>query len=399
MINRIHLKLALLFCSITLLSTTSLANTQALGQFSQLNNAGVLVTDTAGNVLTAKRAEDHFVPASTTKLVTGWLALRHWGAEHRFTTNFYFDDSNKTLWVKGSGDPFLVSEELLVIAKNLRQRGLTNITTVAVDNSLFQNGLILPGTSKTNNPYDAVPSAVAANFNTVNLKKVNGNVVSAEAQTPLTPFAMRMATRFKSGKLRVNTGTKTRDAGLYFAELLAALLRAENVQVGDNIIFGKTPELPITYTHTNSKNLAEVVKPMMKYSTNFIANQLILMLAVEKHGAPATAKKVRDTMHQELFAEFGWSDFEMQDGAGLSRANQLKPSQLIDLLGAFKPWKDLLPEVETGVYAKSGTLTGVSTLAGYLVVNGEWQPFALMMNQSVPAKLRNRIAQELRNSL
>jgi D-alanyl-D-alanine carboxypeptidase/D-alanyl-D-alanine-endopeptidase (penicillin-binding protein 4) len=85
----------------------------------------------------------------------------------------------------------------------------------------------------------------------------------------------------------------------------------------------------------------------------------------------------------------------MKDGAGLSRANRLSPSQLVELLQAFKPWKRLLPEIEPGVFAKSGTLNKVSTLAGYIQKNGQLKPFAIMMNQGVPYKLRNRIAREL----
>jgi len=65
------------------------------------------------------------------------------------------------------------------------------------------------------------------------------------------------------------------------------------------------------------------------------------------------------------------------------------------VLEAFKPWKHLLPEIEPSIYAKSGTMNGISTLAGYIVDTNNWQPFALMMNQAVPYKFRNRIAVEL----
>jgi len=64
-------------------------------------------------------------------------------------------------------------------------------------------------------------------------------------------------------------------------------------------------------------------------------------------------------------------------------------------LYAFKPWKHLLPETGLGVFAKSGTMNKISTLAGYIVDKNHWQPFALMMNQAVPYKLRNQIATEL----
>lgn len=391
------IKKLLLSCLLLLISFASYGN--ALSTFSSLRNAGLLVTDPQGKVLRADRANQAFIPASTTKIVTAWLLLEKWGENHRFHTNFYYEPQSKTLWVKGSGDPYLVSEELTAIAQQLKNRGLREVNTLALDSSYFAAGLVMPGTGRTNNPYDAVPSALAANFNTVNIKKRNGQVVSAEPQTPLTPYARSMGKRFKSGTLRVNTGRNPRDAETYFAQLFAALLRQQGITVASNIVYGqKVPLNKPYYQHRNSRTLGEVIRPMMKYSTNFIANQLILILVAEHYRRPANATDVKNYMQERLATVFGWQNFAMQDGAGLSRANRLSPQQLVALLKRFQRWKHLLPEVEPGVYAKSGTLSGVSTLAGYLVKNNQWKPFALMMNQSVPHKLRNRIARELRKS-
>ena len=370
----------------------------ALSRFSRLQNAGLLVTDGQGHVLKSKRANRSFVPASTVKIATAWLALNRWGENYRFRTDFFFDRRENTLWVKGSGDPYLVSEELAQIARQLAQRGVVQVDRIALDNSLFENGLVLPGTGKSNNPYDAVPSALAANFNTVNIKKRNGKVISAEAQTPLTPFARSMKKRFKRGTLRVNTGRDPHNAEKYFAELLAAFLRQEGIQVSRSIVSGRVPALQVTYQHHNSRTLAEVIRPMLKYSTNFIANQLALALAADAYGRPANAQLVKQYMNTTLRANFHWKTFNLQEGAGLSRKNRLKPRQLIDLLKQFMRWKHLLPKRATGVYAKSGTLRGVSTLAGYLVRGNEWKPFALMMNQAVPHNLRIRIAKQLRKT-
>jgi D-alanyl-D-alanine carboxypeptidase/D-alanyl-D-alanine-endopeptidase (penicillin-binding protein 4) len=371
----------------------------ALSRFSRLHNAGLLVTDSHGQILKSKRANQSFVPASTVKLATAWLALSRWGETHRFRTDFFFDRRDNTLWVKGSGDPYLVSEELAVIASQLAQRGIQQVDRIALDNSLFEDGLVLPGTGKSNNPYDAVPSALAANFNTVNIKKRKGKVISAEKQTPLTPFAISMKKRFKRGTLRVNTGRDPHNAERYFGELLIAFLRKEGIQVRNDIVDEKAPQMQPIYQHYNSRTLAEVIRPMLKYSTNFIANQLALTLAADAYKQPANAQLVKRYMNSTLQTHFHWKSFNLQEGAGLSRKNRLKPSQLVDLLQDFKRWKHLLPKKEAGVYAKSGTLKGVSTLAGYLVQGNEWKPFALMMNQPVPHKLRNRIAVQLRRTM
>jgi D-alanyl-D-alanine carboxypeptidase/D-alanyl-D-alanine-endopeptidase (penicillin-binding protein 4) len=317
--------------------------------------------------------------------------------------DFYLDTTTNTLWVKGSGDPFLVSEELSIIAKKLAQLGLKNIATIALDVSLFENNLSVPGAGKSNNPYDAIPTAVAANFNTVTVQKKAGKIISAEPQTPLTTMALKITKRtFGHSRIkkntRINTGSISKDAEQYFAELLFAILEQHGITVGNKVIWGTVPKLAVFYSHINSKNLAEIIRPMMKYSTNFIANQLVLMLSSEHYERTANFSDVKTYMESTLRKHFKWRDFTFKDGAGLSRENRISPTQLVQLLDSFKPWKHLLPEVAPGVYAKSGTLNKVSTLAGYTTQHKKpWQSFALMMNHSVPHRRRNFIAHKLAN--
>jgi serine-type D-Ala-D-Ala carboxypeptidase/endopeptidase (penicillin-binding protein 4) len=386
---------ATLFLLTFLLPVASKAG-DALNAFSRLNNAGFIVLDANGQTVLANNADLPLMPASTTKLATAWMALTHWGEQHRFRTQFYLDESTQTLWVKGSGDPYLVSEELDAIARKLKQRGLKQVKAIGIDTSLFQPDLVLPGTGTSDNPYDAVPTAVAANFNTIAIRKIGGQVVSAEPVTPLTAYAESLANSMRGGELRVNTGPNPHNAEKYFAELLAAFLDKHGVAVGPQISFGQTPNLTAFYTHENSKTLGEIIRSMLKYSTNFVANQLILTLSAENFKRPANAADVQRYMEQTIASRFSWHNFSLADGAGLSRNNRLSPQQLTELLKAFRTWRHLLPEIEPGIYAKSGTLTGVSALAGYLVGRGgEWRPFAVVMNQNVPHNLRNRIAQEL----
>src|SRR6476620_5214521 len=78
----------------------------------------VLVVNADGDELVAQNADEPFVPASVTKIVTAWLALEVLGADYRFQTQFYLD-KDRVLYVRGGGDPFLISEELAVLATQL----------------------------------------------------------------------------------------------------------------------------------------------------------------------------------------------------------------------------------------------------------------------------------------
>ncbi len=374
----------------------SLAQNGFANQTAELKNSAFLLTEASGQTVFSQYPDKAMIPASTTKLVTAWLALKRWGPEHRFMTPFYFDADDQILWIKGSGDPYLVSTEIKQIAIRLASLGIKEVRAIGIDDSLFQNPLKVPGGSLTTNPYDAIPAPLAANFNTVALAIQQHHIISAEPETPLTDFARRQAARIKGRSERINTGADRQDAGRYFAQLLAIFLRQQGVKVSDAIIWGKLPDKPsLLYRHFNSRNLADMIRPMMKYSTNFIANQLALLLAAEKTRQPVNFNDVRQLMNATLTEAFGWSAFNLEEGAGLSRKNRLSPQQLTELLLAFKPWRNLLPQVSNAIYAKSGTLNGISTLAGYWVEGENWRPFALMMRQSVSKRKRLQLVKTL----
>lgn len=382
--------------------------------FCKLEQAGFLMLDTNEDTLESKNSEVFYVPASTTKLITAFLALQYWGENYRFKTEFYLKEiegDSATLVVKGYGDPFLVSEELLLLAQQLKtelhSRGIKRITAIQLDSSYYQPGLIMPGTGESDNPYDAIPAALAANFNSIFVEKRGQQFLSAEPQTPMTQSGLKIAKSIKNFKKnkaglvqRVNLGNDAVLNQHYFAELLGWFLQQQGLEVSKQVVLQslskpQSANVSLIYTHLNSRTLAEIIKPMMKYSTNFIANQLALNLSVEVFGGEAAQQKVAEVYHKQLIDYFGWQSFYIEDGAGLSRNNRLAPAQLIDVLQAFRPWAKLLPEIEQSVIAKSGSLIGVSTLAGYLKKEQGLMPFAMMINQKVPYRFRNKLAKEL----
>jgi D-alanyl-D-alanine carboxypeptidase/D-alanyl-D-alanine-endopeptidase (penicillin-binding protein 4) len=354
-----------------------------------------LLLQAEGRDLIATRANTPRVPASTMKVLTAYAALETWGRNHRFETDFYLDDD--WLWVKGSADPYLVSEELDRVVATLARKLPREIAGIGLDDTLFSADVEIAGRSSSDNPYDAPVTALAANFNTVSLVRNGDSIRSAEAQTPLTPSARRFGLAGAQGKQRVNL--RERDPALrYFGELLAAKLEGAGIAVGDQQRVGPVPRGAARLVrHANSRSLAEMTSPMLKYSNNFIANALFLRLASPRGDAQISMAGARRAMTTFARDRFGWSDFTIDDGAGLSRANRLSARQLVDLLDAFAPYRDLMPEQDgtTAVRAKTGTLRGVSTYAGYVRRDGSWAPFALLINQPVAPDLRLRLASSL----
>ncbi|MEM7257857.1 MAG: D-alanyl-D-alanine carboxypeptidase [Pseudomonadota bacterium] len=362
-----------------------------------LTRAGYLVANSEGRILHQLHSDELYVPASTVKLLTAYLCLQHWGEQHRFATTFFFEQTSATLWVRAGGDPFIVSEEIELMADALASTGITSVNSIGLDASLFGKDLVVPGASTTDNPYDAIPTAIGANFNTINVMKKSGVVLSAESQTSLTPIAMKIGEALQEGeKKRVNLGRSSARAERYFAELLAWALRVRNVPVGNTVVWGNVPVSAPLYVHRNSRTLGEVIQGMLKYSTNFIANHLLLTLVAEKTSLPANFARVQSYLSGELTQRFGWSSFSLLEGAGLSPDNRLSAEQLVSVAQRFVPWKHLLPEIASGVVAKTGTLTDVKTLVGYVAADqDQWHAFAVLVNQPVNPEVPLQIIQSL----
>ena len=138
----------LLLLALLLLPAPAFAGAEE--KFAALAPSGmVFVVDADGKELVAQNADKPFVPASVTKIVTAWLALEVLGGEYRFETRFYLDD-HRVLYVRGGGDPFLVSEELALLAPELVAAvGRGPLTGIVLDASYYPSDLRIPGIEDT----------------------------------------------------------------------------------------------------------------------------------------------------------------------------------------------------------------------------------------------------------
>lgn len=382
-----------------ILSSVSFAADWKSNFIASLHNGGALVKDENGKILFSHRADEHFIPASTIKIATSACALYHLGPYYRFETEFYITPNDK-LGVKGYGDPQLISEELMTVAKELKSTGNSGFKGIIVDSSYFSPNIVIDGVSSSSNPYDALNSALLVNFNTINIKKLkNGAVLSAEPQTPLTPLANEMARKLKSGTHRINLANNVARSHRYAGELLAAFLEKEGVVVVNEISEGIIPEESrLILRHQSSLPLTEVVRGLLEFSTNLTANQLFLVMGAKQFGPPATVEKGIQVLSRFLKNEVGWNDFQLAEGSGLSRKTKVTSVQMMNLLEYFKPYRDFLPIHDDFFHAKTGTLNGVNTYAGYFPLsNGNRAKFVIMVNDQVPFNHKFQLAKTLYN--
>jgi D-alanyl-D-alanine carboxypeptidase/D-alanyl-D-alanine-endopeptidase (penicillin-binding protein 4) len=365
-----------------------------------LHNGGAYVVDHDGKVLFSHRSDEKFVPASTIKVATVAMALDTFGANHRFETEFYLLKSGE-LGVRGLGDPSLTSEELQLIAKKIA--GLKKqFSGIVLDASYFETGLQVDGSSTSLNPYDAIPGALVANFNTIAVRKLKGGVVaSGEAQTPLTALGREVGARSKLAAERINLGKDQKLCVRYFAELLIEFLKREKVVISDKISQKKIKNgEKLIYKHLSSKTLADVSRDLLKYSTNFLANQLFVLSGAKIYGAPGNMEKGKKALNAFLHNKVGWKNFVVIEGAGLSRQTKVSPAQMVQLLDYFWPYRNLLASEKPYLHAKTGSLTGVNTLIGYMkLASGKDVMFSILVNDQVAHNYKYTLAEKLYQNL
>ena len=329
-------------------------------------SAVVLVVDAKGEELVAQNAAQPFVPASVTKIVTAWLALEVLGADYRFETRFYLDDK-RVLYVRGGGDPFLISEELAPLAKELVAKiGKAPITGIVVDGSYYPADLRIPGIEDDAVAYDAVNSALAVNFNTVYAVRSGAKVRSAEPQTPITPLAIALfRAKGPDGEGRISLGTDPTLGLRYAGELIGAFIERAGGRVQGKVSVGTVREgLEPIAVHRQSRPLSEILAQLFLDSNNFTANQVFLEIGGHSLGGPVSLEKSLKVAN-ETFAAHGLADaFHLEEGSGISRDDRLTARGLAKVLELFAPHADLLHGHDGGLN-KTGTMAGVRTLAGY----------------------------------
>ena len=326
----------------------------------------VFVIDAKGNELVAQNADEPFVPASVTKIVTAWLAMEVLGGDYRFETRFYLDDKRK-LYVRGGGDPFLISEELAPLATELVAAvGKKPITGIVLDASYYPSKLRIPGIEDTNESYNALNSALAVNFNTVSAVRSGNKVHSAEKQTPITPLAItQFRLRGPKGTGRISLSQDRTVSLQYAGELIAAFIAQAGGSVKGRISIGTVPKgAEPVYVHRQSRTLSQILRELLRASNNYIANQVFLEIGGHRLGGPVSLEKSLKVANEMLAAHGLAAAIHLEEGSGISRDNHFTARGLAKVLELFAPHADLLRGRDGGMN-KTGSLEGVRTLAGY----------------------------------
>lgn len=363
-------------------------------------SALVYVLDAEGKELVAQNADTPFIPASVTKIVTTWLALEVLGADYRFQTQFYLDNK-RVLYVRGGGDPFLISEELALLAPELVAAiGKQPLTGMVLDASYYPAKVTIPGIEDSSRSYDALNSALAVNFNTIQAQRKGKTVVSAEKQTPITPVAIsQFQARGPKGRGRISLAQDPALSLRYAGELLAAFIKQAGGSVGGKITTGRVPAgLSPIYVHRQSRPLSEVLRQLLVGSNNYIANQIFLEMGAKRLGGPVSVDKSLKVVREMLAAQELGQAIQLEEGSGLSYGNRFTARGLAKVLTLFAPHMNLLVSSKGARY-KTGTLEGIRTLAGYANTANHGQIRFVISLKSSDGAMRFKLLEAIQSEL
>ena len=333
-----------------------------------------------------RRADQALVPASTQKVLVATAALAVLGPDFRFETRVLADAPPRdgavgTLWLVGSGDPTLATPEyvtwladrprfaqhqataLIALADGLKAAGVTTVTGGIVgDDSRYDHVRLVPSW-KANYVIDNEAGPLGALM-------VNGGFPVFDPPP----------------------GKRADDPAAHAASELSRLLQASGISVGSPASSGRlplrtgAPDGLTTLATVRSVPLSDVVAGMLRESDNTAAELLVKELGVAKRRDGSTTAGTQAVLGALAEAKLPTAGLRLGDGSGLEVTNQAscallaaalrmpdataapRLSPLLAVAGRSGTLSLRLAgtPLEGKLRAKTGSINGVTGLAGYL---------------------------------
>ncbi|MET8159892.1 D-alanyl-D-alanine carboxypeptidase/D-alanyl-D-alanine-endopeptidase [Sphaerisporangium sp. NPDC005289] len=407
--------------------------------------AGVVVKSAAtGEQLYAQDAGKVFLPASNTKLLTSAAAVDTLGLDYRFTTSVLGTGRKAgsaltgDLYLKGTGDPTMLAADYDALAAKVAGAGVKLVTgRLVADDTWFDDVRLGTDWAWDDEPYyyaaqiSALTAAPDTDYDagSVIVSVAPGAAAGAPAKVTTTPETDYVkienhATTGAETDVVVNRvhGTNTivitgtvagaydewvavNDPTGYAASLFRKALAKHGVRLLGPTTRGAAPEGAKALATRESMPLSQLLVPFLKLSNNMHAEILTKAMGRKVSGKGTWDAGLAVTT---AFAKANRvKNVRLRDGSGLSRLDGVTPGELTDYLIAlrakpwFTTWYDALPiagnadrftggtlrsrmagtAAANNVHAKTGSLTSVSGLSGYVTsADGEPLVFSIITN-------------------
>lgn len=394
----------------------------------------LVVQDVQGKRLLERSPNQPRNPASVMKLVTTWSALNTLGPNYIWNTTFLIDPDARVnaqgalsgpVYLRPSGDPLFLLEDLWRLMRELRLRGITQLSDIVIDRSLFGDVSIDPAAfdGKGDRPYNASPDVFMVGFGAVRVvlspdlqtqtwrafvdppvaqidaeskvQWVPGSQCTTSPQIGTDMITMANETRFRfNGKAQGACGEFDFYRLAFTQEEFAArVLKAMWQEVGGTLTGdvknGAIPPRAVPVAAHQSPPLSEVIRFINKSSNNVMTRVLLLTLGAEAGLRPATVQGSAQWVTQQLQSQgIDVSGLAVENGSGLARQTAISANSLatilqrawnspvmpeyissLALLGDDGTMRNRLksPETRLRAHIKTGALRDVRSAAGYVL--------------------------------
>lgn len=431
--------------------------------FLKTSEVGIAVYDlTAGRSLYRYQDKKLYRPASVQKLITSIAGLSLLGGDYRFETalrhsgEIVGDTLYGDLWVVGGFDPEFDEVSMDSLVNMVTTAGIRVISGRLVgDDSLTDSLYWGEGWSWDDNPYYFQPYLSPLMYNKGCVKVTaypshqdSTALVYCEPHSDFYRVENHTVSRRpEAGKFNVtrnwledgntvivegDVSTKRTDrinlhtSKEFFLYALIEKLHRAGVTVSTEYEYEFAPvdttaQTLAVYYHT----LQDALQPMMKKSDNLSAEAIFYHLAIHHSGSKRAVGGKQGVEAIEAFIDslgFDHADYRIADGSGVSLYNYVSPELLIAFLKHAYSHSSVYPllhqalpiagvdgtleyrmksgRAHNNVRAKTGTVTGINSLAGYATAsNGHTLAFVVInQNTLEPKKARafqNKICEEL----
>lgn len=416
---------------------------QAINRVQPDLDIGIIIKSMkTGKILYARNEHKPFVPASILKILTAEAALLYLGTNYKFSTGFYTDAQKfengvlyGNLYLVHSGDPTLTYSDLKELMSSLKAQEIKQVAgNVYIDITAYDQQQYGPGWLWKDRRfcYAAPITASIINHNCLSFSIAPGSVgqaaniiessssyVSGIQNSVITrprgsrSCFIRLGTNPDStisitgcmpkGKSTQGISTVVNNVAEYNKYLLRSLFSKAEIQVSGGYGQGiASSNLRLVANH-QSKPLFQIVTDMLKRSDNIIAGSLFKKLGQKYWKQPGSWENGNLALSKILNQHAGMNirNLNALDGSGLSPYNQITPAQMQQVLdfayhnpntnyefisalpvaGVDGTLKHRLQNIAWKVRAKTGTIAGVNSLAGYAITrNKEALAFVIIIN-------------------